>query len=77
MPAWGYELDAIAAALGGTRLSGSCGSVTGTLIGALIIGVINRGRNLLSAPYFYQWIVKGIVIFAAVCIGVQSRKYRR
>ena len=73
----GYELDAIAAAaLGGTSLSGGYGTITGTLIGALIIGVINNGMNLLSVPYFYQLIVKGIVILAAVCIDVQSKKYR-
>lgn len=73
----GYELDAIAAAaLGGTSLTGGYGSVTGTLIGALIIGVINNGMNLLSVPYFYQLIVKGMVILAAVCIDVQSKKYR-
>jgi ribose transport system permease protein len=73
----GYELDAIAAAaLGGTSLSGGYGTVTGTLVGALIIGVINNGMNLLSVPYFYQLIVKGIVILAAVCIDVQSKKYR-
>jgi len=73
----GYELDAIAAAaLGGTSLSGGYGTVTGTLVGALIIGVINNGMNLLSVPYFYQLIVKGIVILAAVCLDVQSKKYR-
>jgi ribose transport system permease protein len=73
----GYELDAIAAAaLGGTSLGGGYGTVTGTLVGALIIGVINNGMNLLSVPYFYQLIVKGIVILAAVCIDVQSKKYR-
>jgi len=73
----GYELDAIAAAaLGGTSLSGGYGTVTGTLVGALIIGVINNGMNLLSVPYFYQLIVKGVVILAAVCIDVQSKKYR-
>ena len=46
----------------------------GTLIGALIIGVINNGMNLLSVPYFYQLIVKGIVILVAVCIDVQTKK---
>jgi ribose transport system permease protein len=71
----GYELDAIAAAvLGGTSLSGGYGTITGTLIGALIIGVINNGMNLLSVPYFYQLIVKGIVILVAVCIDVQTKK---
>jgi ribose transport system permease protein len=73
----GYELDAIAAAaLGGTSLSGGYGTVTGTLAEALIIGVINNGMILLSVPYFYQLIVKGIVILAAVCIDVQRKKYR-
>jgi ribose transport system permease protein len=71
----GYELDAIAAAvLGGTSLSGGYGTIVGTLIGALIIGVINNGMNLLSVPYFYQLIVKGVVILVAVCIDVQTKK---
>lgn len=71
----GYELDAIAAAvLGGTSLSGGYGTIFGTLIGALIIGVINNGMNLMSVPYFYQLIVKGVVILVAVCIDVQTKK---
>ncbi|WP_415116518.1 ABC transporter permease [Paraburkholderia sp.] len=71
----GYELDAIAAAvLGGTSLNGGYGTIAGTLIGALIIGVINNGMNLLSVPYFYQLIVKGVVILVAVCIDVQTKK---
>ena len=75
--AMGWELDAIAAAvLGGTRLAGGHGSVAGTLIGALMIGVINNGMNLMSVPYFYQLIVKGSVILVAVCIDVHSRRRR-
>lgn len=71
----GYELDAIAAAvLGGTSLSGGYGTIVGTLIGALMIGVINNGMNLLSVPYFYQLIVKGVVILVAVSIDVQTKK---
>ena len=73
--ALGWELDAIAAAvLGGTSLAGGFGTVLGTLIGALIIGVINNGMNLLSVPYFYQLMVKGLVILVAVCIDVQNKK---
>jgi ribose transport system permease protein len=73
--ALGWELDAIAAAvLGGTSLTGGYGTVLGTLIGALIIGVINNGMNLMSVPYFYQLIVKGLVILVAVCIDVQNKK---
>lgn len=73
----GAELDAIAAAvLGGTGLSGGYGTIFGTLIGALTIGVINNGMNLLSVPYFYQLIVKGIVILVAVYMDVLNKKRR-
>ena len=65
----GYELDAIAAVVvGGTSLAGGRGNVWGTLLGALIIGVLNNGMNLLNVSSFYQQIVKGGVILAAVLI---------
>lgn len=65
----GAELDAIAAVvLGGTSLSGGQGGVAGTVIGALIIGFLNNGLNLLNVSPFYQSIVKGIVILIAVLI---------
>ncbi len=64
-----FELDAIAAVVvGGTSLFGGRGGVFGTLIGALIIGVINNGMNLLNVPSFYQQIVKGGVILGALLI---------
>lgn len=64
-----YELDAIAAVvLGGTSLSGGKGRIVGTLIGVLIIGVLNNGLNLLGVSSFYQQVVKGIVILVAVLI---------
>ncbi|KOO41252.1 ribose ABC transporter permease [Priestia koreensis] len=64
-----YELDAIAAVvLGGTSLSGGRGRIVGTLIGALIIGTLNNGLNLLGVSSFYQMVVKGIVILIAVVI---------
>lgn len=70
-----YELDAIAAAvLGGTSLAGGVGTMVGTLIGALIIGVLNNGMNMLSVPYFYQLIVKGLVILIAVYLDVRSKR---
>ena len=63
----GYELDAIAAVvLGGTSMSGGKGSVSGTLIGALIIATLNNGLNILNVSSFYQQVVKGIVILLAV-----------
>lgn len=64
-----YEMDAIAAVvLGGTSLSGGKGRIFGTLIGALIIGTLNNGLNLLGVSSFYQQIVKGIVIVIAVLL---------
>lgn len=64
-----FELDAIAAVVvGGTSLFGGRGGVFGTLVGALIIGVINNGMNLLDVSSFYQQIVKGGVILAALLI---------
>ncbi|HCN59894.1 MULTISPECIES: ABC transporter permease [Mammaliicoccus] len=64
-----YELDAIAAVvLGGTSLTGGKGRIVGTLIGVLIIGVLNNGLNLLGVSSFYQQVVKGIVILIAVLI---------
>ncbi|WP_053955484.1 ribose ABC transporter permease [Inediibacterium massiliense] len=63
----GYELDAIAAVvLGGTSLAGGAGSVLGTIIGALIIGILNNALNLLNVSSYYQMIAKGAVILIAV-----------
>ena len=65
----GFELDAIAAVvLGGTSLAGGEGKVTGTIIGALIIGVLNNGLNLMGVNPFYQAIAKGLVILLAVLL---------
>lgn len=73
-----FELNAIAAAvLGGTSLSGGVGTMIGTLIGALIIGIMNNGMNMLSVPYFYQLIVKGLVILLAVWLDVRSKRAKQ
>ena len=70
-----FELDAIAAVvIGGTSLSGGEGKITGTIIGALIIGVLNNGLNLMNVSPFYQSIVKGLVILIAVLLDKKSRK---
>jgi putative xylitol transport system permease protein len=64
-----YELDAIAAVvIGGTSLSGGVGSIAGTLLGALIIGTINNGLDLLGVSSAYQQIVKGCIIVVAVLL---------
>lgn len=70
-----YEMDAIAAVvLGGTSLAGGKGKMSGTLIGALIIGVLNNGMNLLGISSFFQQIVKGIVILVAVLLDRKEAK---
>ncbi|TCO70031.1 ABC transporter permease [Marinisporobacter balticus] len=64
-----YELDAIASAvIGGTSLNGGIGKITGTIIGALIIGVLNNGLDLLNVSAYWQQIVKGIIIVGAVIL---------
>ncbi|GEC73605.1 ribose ABC transporter permease [Flavobacterium flevense] len=70
-----YELDSIAAVvIGGTSLSGGVGTVTGTVIGAIIIGVLNNGLVLLDVSPFWQQVVKGIVILLAVIIDKMNQK---
>ena len=63
----GAELDAIAAVVvGGTSMSGGAGKIGGTIIGALIIGFLNNGLNLMNVNSFWQYVVKGLVILLAV-----------
>ena len=72
-----YELDAIAATvIGGTSLIGGEGTLTGTLIGALIMGVLRNGLNLLGVSSFLQQIVIGAVIIAAVLIDTLLKRQR-
>lgn len=71
----GYELDAIAAVvIGGTSLSGGKGSIMGTVLGAIIIGVLNNGLVLLNVSPFWQQVVKGLVILLAVIIDKANSK---
>jgi ribose transport system permease protein len=66
-----YESDAIAAAvLGGTSFTGGIGTISGTLIGALVIGVLSNGLNLLHVSSYVQMVVKGIVIILAVALDL-------
>lgn len=77
----GYECDAIAAVvLGGASFTGGIGTIGGTLIGAIIIGVLNNGLNMLSVASFWQYVAKGVVILLAVMVDVlrkQSKDKRK
>ncbi len=64
-----YELDAIAATvIGGTSLSGGRGRLWGTIVGAILLGVVNNGLDLMNVSSFYQQIVKGLIILGAILI---------
>jgi ribose transport system permease protein len=69
----GYELDAIAACvLGGVSMSGGRGRISGTVIGAMVIGIISNGLNLMGVSSFWQLIVKGVIILFAILIDTQK-----
>jgi inositol transport system permease protein len=71
----GYELDAIASAvIGGTSFSGGVGTVWGTMIGALIIGVLNNGLDLLNVSAYWQQILKGAIIVVAIIIDERKNR---
>jgi len=70
----GWEMNAISAAvLGGTSMSGGIGTVGGTIIGAFIIGVINDGMTMCGVSEFWQKVIKGIVVIAAVIVDQFQR----
>lgn len=71
----GFELDAIAAVvIGGTSTTGGKGSIAGTLIGVLLIGVINNSLDLLNVTSYYQQVVMGIIIIGAVVLDSMNQK---
>ena len=71
----GYELDSIAAVvIGGTSLAGGRGSILGTVLGCLIIGILNNGLFLLDVSPFWQQVVKGFVILTAVAADKMSAR---
>ncbi|MGE4354315.1 MAG: ABC transporter permease [Oscillospiraceae bacterium] len=73
--AQGYELDAIAGSvIGGTSMMGGSGSIFGVLIGAMVIGVLNAGLNMLGVSSYWQEIVKGIIIIVAVIVDEHKNR---
>lgn len=74
----GAEMDAIAAVVvGGTSMSGGAGKIGGTIIGALIIGFLNNGLNLLNVNSFWQYVVKGVVILLAVFVDFVRNRNKK
>ncbi len=70
-----YELDAIAAStIGGTSHSGGVGTIGGAIIGALIIGVLNNGLDLMNVSAYWQQVVKGVIIVGAVMLDMKKNK---
>jgi ribose transport system permease protein len=73
----GYETDAIAATvIGGTSMAGGQGSIVGTVMGALIMGILSNGLNMLSINYYYQKVTIGVVIIGAVYMDAIRNKKR-
>ncbi|WP_369908089.1 ABC transporter permease [Tropicimonas sp. IMCC34043] len=70
----GFELDAIAAVvLGGTSIAGGRGLILGTLIGAVLLGILNNGLNLMGINPYLQDVIKGLIILLAIYIGREWR----
>jgi ribose/xylose/arabinose/galactoside ABC-type transport system permease subunit len=71
--ATGLELSAIAVVvLGGTALSGGQATMVGTLLGALLISMINNGLNLLNVPIFYQELTVGVLMLGALALSISK-----
>ena len=74
----GYEMDAIASCfIGGASAYGGVGKVSGMIIGAVLMGVINQGMNMVGVDSNYQKVVKGLVLLAAVIFDVLSKRQKR
>jgi L-arabinose transport system permease protein len=73
----GFSLDVISACvLGGVSLSGGVGSISGTVVGVLIMGTVQNMMNLLNIPTFYQYILRGLILLLAVILDQLKRRSR-
>ncbi|MCI9384573.1 MAG: ABC transporter permease, partial [Lachnospiraceae bacterium] len=69
-----YEMDAIAAtAIGGTSMSGGIGSLSGTMCGFVLLGLLSNSMNLMNINSFYQKMVKGLLIILAVFLDMRTK----
>jgi L-arabinose transport system permease protein len=74
----GFELDVISACvLGGVSLSGGVGTISGIIIGVLIMGTVQNAMNLMNIPTFYQYVVRGSILLIAVLIDQMKQNSRR
>ncbi|MDR1791102.1 MAG: sugar ABC transporter permease [Propionibacteriaceae bacterium] len=70
-----YELDVIAACfIGGTAVTGGIGRVSGAMVGAVFMGVLNQGQSIMGVPSAWQQVVKGLVLLAAVAFDLLSKR---
>lgn len=74
----GAEMDAIASAVvGGTSMAGGSGSIGGTLLGAFIIQTLTTGLNYLNVPFYFQYVVRGVVIILAVYVDIMRKEKQK
>jgi ribose/xylose/arabinose/galactoside ABC-type transport system permease subunit len=74
----GFELDVITAVIiGGTSMSGGKGTIAGTVLGVLLLGVLNNGLEIIHLPSFYQYLVKGTILIIAVILDKTMNKQKR
>ena len=72
-----FETEAIAACvMGGISMSGGSGSIIGVFFGALLLGIINNGMNLLYIDSYWQMVIKGVIIAGSVIYSIVSSKKR-
>ena len=74
----GYETEVITAAvIGGVSLAGGAGTIQGSIIGAMLVGLLNNGMNLMNVPSTNQGLVKGIVIICAVAFDIMQKQDKK
>jgi ABC-type xylose transport system permease subunit len=74
----GWELDVIASVvIGGTSMTGGIGTITGTLLGTLFLGVIFNGMTLLDVSLYMQYVIRGALLFGSVLLSIFLPKFKQ